>query len=186
MKRLLFPLFLSVGLYAQTSPEYTPSIGPPVTPYTLLNYRDVSNNVEYICRALSNQPTYTWTKSAATLTSIAVSTNTATFTFSSNHGLLPGNVISVSGATVDTDLNGTYVVVTGGTTTLTVTTVNVANATYTEATLAAWTTAPRTNAGVWSIQRNFYTTTYLDRSTWAGGSTALVNACDSRTGYAYN
>ena len=185
MRSLLSLLIFSVLAFGQ-APEYTQSQLPPNTPVTLLQYRDGSNNVEYVCKALSNQPTYTWSVAAATLVSIVVSSNTATITFSANHGLAVGNRLSIRGGTVDADINADYLVATGGTTTLTVTTSAVADGTYTDATLVLYTTAPRNNAAMWSIYRNFYTTTYLDRTSWAEGSSAMTKTCSSRTTYAYN
>lgn len=74
-----------------------------------------------------------------TLTSIVNSGTTATITFHSTHygtvELQAGDTITISGATVDTDLNGTYTVNSKTSTTVTVTTASVTNATYTESTL---------------------------------------------------
>lgn len=177
---------MALPAFSQNGPEVNQSIGTPVTSVVQLFYRDGSNNTTYICRALANQPTFSWTRSLSTLTSIAVATNVGTVTTSTAHGLSVGNRVSFRGATVDTDLNGDYVIATvGSSTTFTVATVNVADATYNEATLLAYTNWPRTNATVWSINRLFYTTIYADRSSWAEGSTAYGYACDSRTTYAY-
>ena len=184
--RTLTILFLSItGLFAQTSPEYTPSIAPPVTPYSYLMYRDVSNNVEYICRALANQSTFTWTISAATLVNIVDSGSTATATTSSNHGLAIGNAVNVYGSAVAA-LNGSYVITAVGATTFQFTTSGVADATYNNAALGIATTSPRSNANIWSIQKFFYTGTYMDRFGWADSSTASNKSCDSRATYAYN
>lgn len=258
-KLLLSAILIASSLLAQTSPEYTPSVGPPNTPITTLQYRDGSNNVEYVCKALSNQPNYTWTSgavtpvsivdlvstgtltttnphnlttgdkviisgvttdadlngiytvtvtSATTFTfttanvtdgtytdpttilaknSISDSTNTATVTTSRAHGLAVGNQVVVAGVTADTDLNGTYVIATvPSTTSFTFISASVTDATYSEPGLTISTTAPLSNASVWAIQKNFYTTTYLDRSAWASGSTAFTKACDSRATYSYN
>ena len=187
MKRLPLLLFLSLSAYSQVAPEYTPSVAPPNTPITILSYRDGSNNVQYICKALSNQPDFAWTRSAATLTSIVDSSNTSTVTTSTAHGLSVGNRVTISGATVDPDLNGSYVIQSvPNSTTFTITTANVTDGTYNESTLTVDTTAPRSNASVWSIQQNYYTTTYLDRIAWAEGTTSFTKACDSKATYAYN
>lgn len=184
--RTLTILFLSIaGLFAQTSPEYTPSIAPPTTPYSYLMYRDGSNNVEYICRALSNQSNFTWTISAATLVNITDATNVATATTSTNHGLSVGNAVSVYGSTVAA-LNGNYVITAVGSTTFQFTTSGVADGTYNNAALGVATTSPRSNANVWSIQKLFYTGSYLDRFGWADSSTNTNKSCDSRATYAYN
>ena len=80
----------------------------------------------------------TFTRAAGTLTNIVVNTNVGTVTTAggSPHGKHIGDIVHVTGATVDTDLNGLYVVQsTAGASTLTINTSSVANATYTEATL---------------------------------------------------
>lgn len=191
--RTLTILFLSIaGLFAQTSPEYTPSIAPPVTPYTSVFYRDGSNNTEYICKALSNQPVYVWYAAGGTpvLTSVVDSANTATVTTAAAHGLLAGNSVQIFSATSDLDLNGSYVVATvPSDNTFTITTANVTDGTYNGASdpgMKMSTTSPRTTASIWSIQRIFYTTTYIDRTAWAGSTTATTNICASRSSYAYN
>lgn len=83
------------------------------------------------------EPALTVTKAAATLTSIAVAANVGTVTWPA-HGLEIGCSITVSGATVDLQLNGTYIIATVPTVdTFTIPTVGVGNDTYVEATLAA-------------------------------------------------
>ncbi len=83
------------------------------------------------------EPALSVTKAAGTLTSIAVATNVGTVTWPA-HGLEASCSITISGATVDTDLNGTYTIASVLTAdTFTITTAAVANATYTEATLKA-------------------------------------------------
>ncbi len=191
--RTLTILLLSIsGLFAQTSPEYTPSIAPPNTPYTTLFFRDGSQNIEYICKALSNQPTHVWYAAGNTpvLTSIVDSSNTATVTTAVAHGLSAGNRIQIYGVTSDTDLNGTYFVASAPTdTTFTFTTADVTDGTFdatSDAGMQMSTNSPRSNAFIWSIQKNFYTTTYVDRSAWAEGSTVTNKSCASRATYAYN
>ena len=78
-----------------------------------------------------------WQIAGGTLISIAVNTNVGTATTLSPHQLTAGDTVVVSGATVDTDLNDTYVVATTPTTTtFTFTTASVADGSYTDATLA--------------------------------------------------
>lgn len=72
---------------------------------------------------------------AKTVTSIVDLVNTATVTTTSPHGLVTGDIVKISGATVDTDLNGNYSVTVSSTTVFTVTSASVSDATYTEATL---------------------------------------------------
>lgn len=186
MRTLILFILSIAGLYAQTSPEYTKSIAPPTTPYTYLMFRDGSNNIEYICRALSNQQNFTWTISAATLTSITDATNVATVTTSTNHGLAVGNSVSVYGSTTAA-LNGGYIITAVPTpTTFRFSTTGVADGTYNNAALGVATTSPRSNANIWSIQKFYYTTTYMDRYGWAESATAVNKSCDNRANYAYN
>jgi hypothetical protein len=192
MRTLILFLLSIAGLYAQTSPEYTQSAAPPTTPYTSLFFRDGSNNTEYVCKALTNQPVYVWYAAGASpvLASIVDSTNTATATTAANHGLLVGNKIQIVGVTTDVDLNKTYVIASvPSDTTFTFTTANVTDGTYngtSDAAMQMWSNAPRTTASIWSIQRNFYTATYIDRTAWADGTTASINICANRTTYGYN
>jgi len=75
-------------------------------------------------------------RSDATLTNIVVATNVGTATTAAAHGLSASDPFTVQDATVDTDLNGTYTIATTPSpTTLTFATTDVADATYTEATL---------------------------------------------------
>jgi hypothetical protein len=79
----------------------------------------------------------TWSIPAVTLTSIAVSSNVATATIPVAHYMVTGDRVTVSGATVDTDLNGIYPIASTPTpTTFTFATTSVADATYTDAALA--------------------------------------------------
>lgn len=114
---------------------------------------------------------FRWTKAATTLTNIVVATNVGTVTTSTAHGLTVGNPVTVSGATVDTDLNATYYVQTvGSTTTFTITTASVADATYTDATLVLSTNAPLTTQPIWAINKKTYSTNSQIADQWAGGS----------------
>lgn len=184
--RTLTVLFVSaLGLFAQNSPEFTQSIAPPVTPYSYLMFRDGSGNVQYICRALSVQPSFSWVRSDATLTSIVDATNVATATTSTSHGLAIGNVVNVYGSTTAA-LNGRYLITAVTSNTFQFTTAGVADGTYDNTALGVATVSPRSNANVWSIQRFFYTGTLMDRFGWAEGATALRYSCDDRATYAYN
>jgi hypothetical protein len=188
MKRLITLALLCVAaVFAQDGPTFVQSEGPPNFKWVSLFFRDGSSNTEYICYARAVQPEYTFRRSGSTptITNIVDSANTSTVTFSAAHGLLVGNRITISGATVDTDLNGTYLVATvGATTTLTITTASVSDATYTEATLAIATTAARTSSPIWSVQRFFYTSTDVDRAGWGdNGNPAAI--CDDRASLSY-
>lgn len=77
-----------------------------------------------------------WTIAGSTLTNITVAANVATATTANAHHLAVGELVFVSGASVDLDLNATYLVTgTPTATTFTFATVNVANGVYNEATL---------------------------------------------------
>lgn len=150
-----------------------------------LYFYDGSSNLTYICEALQRQATATTvTKAATTLINIVVSTNVATVTTSSAHKLYPGARVTVTGATVDTDLNASYVVLTvGSTTTYTFATVAVADATYTDAGLVISTNNPLTSASVWAIQIQTYISTTMAGQYMAGASRGFGLSCDSRTSY---
>jgi len=160
-----------------------------------LYFRDGSNNYEYECVANATVGTTRFGRAGSTsgpplpggtittLTSIVVSSNTATANITA-HGLRVGARITVSGATVDEDLNASYLIATvPGANSFTFTTANVSNATYNEATLVLSTTVPRSNANVWAVLKRFYTAAYLDREAWAYGSAAKDKACDSKATY---
>ena len=73
----------------------------------------------------------TWATTAR-ITSVVDSGTTATLTFVFPHGMTTSSRLTISGVTTDTDLNGTYAVVSVPTTkTLTITTANVTDGSYT-------------------------------------------------------
>lgn len=150
-------------------------------PATIFDY-DGSNNVIYIGYAIPIQPTFSWTVSGSTLTSIVVSANVGTVTTSTAHGLAVGNPVIVAGSATTT-LNATYRVASvPSPTTFTVTTSGVSNATYNDSTLTVSTSAPRTTASVWSIQCFQITSGNTTSIQWMGGSAALYKwAWTSRT-----
>lgn len=161
---------------------------PNRTSPSQLFYYDGSNNLTYVCMAGPLQPSFSWTRSATTLTSIVDSGSTSTVTTSTAHGLQVGNQITISGATVATALNGSYVIQTvGATTSFTITTSGVGDGTFTESTLAVATTAPRSNALIWTILKMSYNgSNLLTNVQWAqGNSGTYTKSCDSRTTYDY-
>ena len=85
------------------------------------------------------------------ITNIVVSANVATLTFTRDFGFYVGLAFTISGATVDADLNGAYIVasVTSGLV-CTFATVNVANGTYTDAGLTITLTAANANSVLYS------------------------------------
>jgi hypothetical protein len=88
---------------------------------------------------------YTWSVPAGTLTKITVASNVGTVTFPNAHNLAAGDQITVSGATVSTNLNKTYTVATislSNPLILTIATASVPDATYTDSTLTITSIAP--------------------------------------------
>lgn len=125
-------------------------------PLTTLTYYDGSSNPEYICIANAYQPTYKYQIALSNLTNIVDSSNTGTVT-AANHGLAVGNLVTITGATTDTDLNGTYYVQTvADANTFTITTASVTDATYTDAAMVISTNAPRNTAAIWTILKFSY------------------------------
>jgi hypothetical protein len=101
---------------------------------TFSKYAPYDNSNPSAASAILIEPQVT--EDAKTVTSITDATNTATVVFPDPHGLAVGDIIKVSGATVDTDLNGNYAVATvASATSITFTTANVTDAAYTETTL---------------------------------------------------
>lgn len=182
MKKLLLSVIIfASSLCAQRGIEVNLSQSPPISAYTKLFFYDGSNQLEYVCTALSQQPSFSWTRAASTLTSIVDAANTSTVTTSTAHGLAVGNLVTITGATVDTDLNGTYFIQTvGSTTTFTITTSGVSDATYTESTLVVATTAPRSSASMWDITKYIYAATLMSHAQHAGGKSATNSICDNR------
>ncbi len=181
MKKLVALALLMVsGVLAQNKTTVNIGLGTPDEAYTGLYFWDGSGNLEYVCKAPAFRfgvaQSYTWARTPALgqgqLTSITVLTNVGTVTTSAAHGLAVGNLVTVAGATVDTDLNGAYVIATvGSATTFTITTANTANATYSEATLNISTTAPRTTANYWAIEKRVYNVSnQITADQWAIGT----------------
>lgn len=183
MKYLVITVLLVAGAFAQQ--PVNQSAGPPPAAIEKQLYYDASNNLQYVCMSPQNGKRTTVQRTDSSLTSIADSSNTATVTTASAHGLYIGARVTISGATVDTDLNGTYTVVTvPTTTTYTITTANVTDATYTEATLVVATNNPLTTAAVWAIQILTYNASnYLTGSFFANAGAGYGLACTDRTSY---
>lgn len=184
MRTLTLSLLLAAAVFAQGSPVSLVT-SPPPAPTERQFFYDASSNLQYVCVAAQRGATTTVTREATTLTSIAVATNVGTVTTSSAHGLYVGARVIITGATVDTDLNGTYTVATvGSTTTYTIATTAVADATYTESTLVVSTSYPLLTAAVWAIQALTYNASnLLTGSYWANASTGYGLACTTRTSY---
>jgi hypothetical protein len=185
MKTVAIFAIFAIVCFAQ-GPVVNQTSGPPPEATQNLFYYDANNNLQYNCRAPQRQSPTTYTRSASSLTSIAVSSNTATMTTAAAHGLYIGAIVTVTGASVVPALNGTYKVLTvPSSTTLTFTTSGVGNATYNEATLVVTTTYPLTTANRWAIQVFTYdaTTNSITGSYWANTSVGYGLACTNRTSY---
>lgn len=181
MKRFVFAILIACLALGQEGTPVNQSISAPLTAYSNLYFYSGTDLV-YACRAKSIQPTATFARSDSTLTNIIDAANTSTVTTASAHGLAINDKVVVSGATVDTDLNGTYLVQTvGSTTTFTITTASVSDATYTEATLKFTTTAPRDTAAIWSMQKYTYVANALTAAQWANGTSAPNQICANRS-----
>lgn len=153
-----------------------------------LCFYDASNNLEYICYApLSGVVSATVSLAAATLTNIVVLTDVGTVNTVAAHGLSVGSKVVLSGWTVDAQLNATYEVKTVPTSTsFTIATSAVSNATYTDTGgVATFTSIPDTAAS-WAIQRYWYNTSNaMVKSGWAEGTTTPTLIAASRTTYTY-
>ncbi len=181
MKTLLIALF-TFSLCAQDGTPVNDSQGPPYVSYTtILKYS--GSDLVATCEAKSQQPTATFIISGTTpyaLTSIVVATNVGTVTTASAHGLGVNDKITVAGATIDTDLNGVYKIATvGSTTTFTIATVAVADATYNEAGLKFTTQAPRTTQPIWAITKLAVAASVLQSVKWANGTAGPNQICDN-------
>ena len=160
------------------------SIGPPQIAFCqLIAYS--GSNPEYIGWARSWQPTKTLVRAAGgPFISVAVSTNVGTVSWTA-HGLAAGNRVTIAGATVDLQLNDTYVIATVSTNSFTITTASVSDATYTEATLTISTNAPSTGDPIWAIQKNVYSTNSPVQVYFAEWRSDANLSWGSRASYAY-
>ena len=184
-------LFMALALCAQEGLVVNQSSGPPGGgPWHPLYFYDAGGNLTYTCWALPRDVTTSWT-TTSTLVSVVDLANVATVTTSAAHGLTPGAEVALSGFTGDTDLNKTYEVLTvPSTTSFTITTASVTDATYNlaggEKVALLTTTALRDTWSIWSIQRNIYdTSNRIIAQKWADGTKNPVKACASRATYSY-
>ncbi len=190
MKRILLIAATVASLVAQEGQPVNMSISAPTVGYSNLFFYSGSD-LQYICKAKSLQPTATFaiTPAAPTpyvLTSIVVLTNVGTVTTVSDNGLKVNDRIVISGATVDTDLNGVYKVATvTNSKVFTLATTSVGNNTYNEATLQFTTTAPRTTMPIWSIAKFTSVTSQITASQWANGTSGTTQICDNRSSLPY-
>lgn len=178
-------------LFGQNNdPAVSFSSGPPQRVWTkLLFYTTVggADALEYTCYANATQP-----EIIDSVTQIVDSSSTATVTYASAHGLGIGNRVVIAGVTGDTDLNGTYIVLTvPSTTTITITSSSVTDATYNNAGITSTSSAPRTYKEIWSISKNYYGASSLNAVRWAVDSSGKISSsgaqhsCDARSALAY-
>lgn len=172
---------------AQDGTPVNVSISAPLVGYTDLFFYSGSD-IQYACRARSQQPTATFGVSASTpyvLTSIVVLTNVGTVTTVSDNGLKVNDRIIVTGGS-DTDLNTTYAVATvTNAKVFTIVTSAVSNGIYNSAGVQFTTTAPRTSMPIWSIQKFTSVASQITASQWAAGTSGTSQICDSRTSLQY-
>ncbi len=186
VRTVVIQALFALAAFGQGTPVNQVS-GPPPTQSSnvLLPFYDAGNNAIYICASPLQQAATTQKRSDSTLTNIVVLTNVGTVTTSAAHGLYIGARVTISGATVDTDLNATYVVTTiPSTTTYTIATVSVANATYTEATLVITTTNPLTTRPIWALLVDKFASTSANANLiYSAWQTSIQIICDNRTQY---
>lgn len=177
MKLLALALF-AVSAFGQAGPDVNQVGGPPNYPALFLPFYDGSGNLIYGCSAAPIQAATTQKRADSTLTSIGVATNVGTVTTANPHGLYIGARVAITGATVDTDLNATYVIATvPSTTTYTIATVAVADGTYTESTLVITTRAPLNTLLIWSLLvQKFNGSNQLIYSQWVPATATTGNA----------
>lgn len=178
---------LAVALLCSAQPNATivnQTGGPPPTPAWISKFFNDGTNVTYECRAMSIGALTQYKRTDSTLTSIVDSGTTGTVNATA-HNLYAGAYVTVSGATVDTDLNGSYVVKTvPDANSFTITTASVGDTTYTESTLVVSTNNPRLDAAVWAIKVFRYDTTFPDLVKWAKGAVWPQNLkCTERANY---
>jgi hypothetical protein len=153
--------------------------GPPPRGWCQLFAYDGSSNLEYQGWAQSLQDEHTWSRDAATFTSVVVASDVA------SHGLQTGNRVVLANFTTAA-LNGTYIITVTSANAFTIATSGVADATYNNGGSRVSTRAPRTNALVWSIKKHYYSTNILSRISWAEGQPDTAKfAWDSKSTYAY-
>lgn len=192
MKKLI-TLFLLVAVCALAQSGAPVDVnGFPTSisqPTKVLAY-DGSGNLIFICYARSAAPNtqnpgynFSLSVTGTGLTSIVVLTNVGTVTTAAAHGLQIGNKVTVSGSTTSA-LNSVYFVQTvPSTTTFTITTAGVANATYNNGAMTLSGQAPLLTGGIWSVERLTYNgSNQLVAVQWANGAPgAYNNVCANRS-----
>lgn len=179
IKNLSLILISAALLIGQSrAPNTTITQEPAVNPTTVRMFLNGSSQIEYVCRAPAWSTTSSWTVASNTLTSVVSSAGVATVTFPAAHGLYAGASIVISGSSTAA-VNGTFKVSATPTAfTLTLLTSSIPDGTYNNAALTVTTTAPRTNQGVWVINKLEYSGTALVNFLSSGGGYNKI--CDNR------
>lgn len=151
-------------------------------------FYDSGSRMKYVCEN-SHDPagtqTTTWQRSDSTLTSIAITSNLATFTTASSHQAYPGMRVVVAGSTAAV-IDGTVTVAEVLTATTFTATLTAANGTYTTSTIVATTTDPLLTATVWSIDVYVYSAAGVLGGSFKAGdgkSLAYTMKCSDRALY---
>lgn len=183
MRKFLALILLSGPLFGQQAVNQ--SDGPTPNNYVNLFFYDGSNNLAYVCSAPGLQAVSTFYRSSSTLTNIVVTSNVGVITFSSTSYLWVGARITVAGSTTAA-LNGTYPVTAVSGSTASIATSGVGDATYNNAAMTVYTSAPLLNSAIWAIKALTYTSTTLTGTRWLGTPAVVVPhtlLCSSRATY---
>lgn len=197
LKHYILLVLLSAPLVAQQTGAATSIVQyPDETPTRFLDNTGGKSGTSliYLCLASpidnsGNHPSwysYSLSVTGSGLTSIVVLTNVGTVTTSAAHGLMTGQTTVVSGSTTPA-LNGTYQVTVTGTTTFTITTAAVGNATYNNGPLTITGTGPLLTSPIWSIQQFTYDANGNLNGTQCpnGTCSVLTNICANRASLVY-
>jgi hypothetical protein len=181
MKTIFAIFILTAACFAQGGADVNQVGAFPNSPIVTHLLYDGSGNITFVCKSPQAGPITTQKVSNSTLTNIVVSANVGTVTTSAAHGLYVGARVTITGATVDTDLNGTYTVrsVTSSTA-YTITTAAVADATYTDAGLVITTKFPLLTATRWAIlAMPLNSSSLLDGTVFESTGTGYGLACST-------
>jgi hypothetical protein len=177
----------ALNLVAQEGQNVNISQGPPAIPYQKLFFYDGSDRIEYVCMAIGPNPsTTTFSITGAT------SANPAVFT-ASGYGLYTQDAatrskVTISGAAAPwTGVNTSWLVSPVNATTFQLLSITTGTA-FDGSALGAWsgtatatTNAPRTNIGIWAIEKLTYSGTGKIKSVmWANTGSLVRNKCDDR------
>jgi hypothetical protein len=139
--------------------------------------------LQYSCEAPPVVAQTSVSKADSTLTNIVVSSNVGTVTTASAHSLWVGALVTVSGSST-TALNGTYVIASvPSTTSYTIATSGVSNATYTTG-LVISTSSPLYTAPTWRVKSFRYDgSNNLISVSFSGPSANFLVKCSDRSLY---